>query len=70
MFPFVMPSVTHPDHSLTAFDATSSHHTLMLMFGAVVIFLPIVLLYTGWVYRVLRGKSTEAKVRDNSHAVY
>ena len=70
MFPFVMPSITHPDHSLTAFDATSSRHTLMLMFGAVVIFLPIVLLYTGWVYRVLRGKSTAEKVRDNAHAVY
>ena len=70
MFPFVMPSVTHPGQSLTAFDATSSHRTLMLMFGAVVIFLPIVLLYTSWVYRVLRGKSTVEKVRDNAHAVY
>jgi len=70
MFPFVMPSATHPGQSLTAFDATSSHRTLMLMFGAVVIFLPIVLLYTGWVYRVLRGKSTEENVRANTHAVY
>ena len=70
MFPFVMPSITHPGQSLTAFDATSSHRTLMLMFGAVVIFLPIVLLYTSWVYRVLRGKSTAEKVRDNAHAVY
>ena len=70
MFPFVMPSITHPGQSLTAFDATSSHRTLMLMFGAVVIFLPIVLLYTSWVYRVLRGKSTVEKVRDNAHAVY
>ena len=70
MFPFVMPSITHPDHSLTVFDATSSHHTLMLMFGAVVLFLPIVLLYTSWVYRVLRGKSTEEKIRTDSHAVY
>jgi cytochrome d ubiquinol oxidase subunit II len=70
MFPFVMPSVTHPGHSLTAFDATSSQHTLMLMFGAVVLFLPIVLIYTSWVYRVLRGKSTEEKVKNNAHAVY
>ena len=70
MFPFVMPSSTQPNSSLTAFDATSSHRTLMLMFGAVVIFLPIVLAYTGWVYRVLRGKSTEENIRANTHSAY
>jgi cytochrome d ubiquinol oxidase subunit II len=70
MFPFIMPSSTQPNGSLTAFDATSSHRTLMLMFGAVVIFLPIVLAYTGWVYRVLRGKSTEENIRANTHSAY
>ena len=70
MFPFIMPSSTHPNSSLTAFDATSSHRTLMLMFGAVVIFLPIVLAYTSWVYRVLRGKSTEENIRANTHSAY
>ena len=68
MFPFIMPSSTHPNISLTAFDATSSHRTLMLMFGAVVIFLPIVLAYTSWVYSVLRGKSTEENIRANTHS--
>jgi cytochrome bd ubiquinol oxidase subunit II len=70
MFPFIMPSSSHPNNSLTAFDATSSHRTLMLMFGVVVVFLPIVLAYTGWVYRVLRGKSTEEKIRANTHSAY
>ena len=70
MFPFIMPSSTHPNSSLTAFDATSSHRTLMLMFGVVVILLPIVLAYTSWVYRVLRGKSTEEKIRANTHSAY
>ena len=70
MFPFVMPSSTQPGNSLTVFDATSSHRTLMLMFGAVVVFLPIVLVYSSWVYRVLRGKSTEENIRANSHSVY
>ena len=70
MFPFVMPSSTHPAHSLTAFDATSSHRTLMLMFVAVVAFLPLVLAYTSWVYRVLRGKTTEEKIRTNTHSAY
>jgi len=70
MFPFIMPSSTHPNSSLTIFDATSSHRTLMLMFGVVVVFLPIVLAYTGWAYRVLRGKTTEEKIRANTHSAY
>lgn len=70
MFPFVMPSSTQPNNSLTVFDATSSHRTLMLMFGAVVVFLPLVMAYTSWVYRVLRGKSTEENIRANTHSVY
>jgi cytochrome bd ubiquinol oxidase subunit II len=70
MFPFVMPSSTHPQASLTVFDATSSHRTLNLMFIAVVVFLPIVLAYTGWVYRVLRGKITVEKIRQDRHSAY
>ncbi len=70
MFPFVMPSSTVPDSSLTAFDATSSHRTLNLMFVAVVVFLPIVLAYTSWVYRVIRGKVTEEKIREETHTAY
>jgi cytochrome d ubiquinol oxidase subunit II len=70
MFPFVMPSSTQPDHSLTLYDATSSHRTLMLMFGAVVLFLPIVLAYTSWVYRVMRGKVTEAQIEKDTHSAY
>lgn len=70
MFPFIMPSSTQPDHSLTLYDATSSHRTLMLMFGAVVIFLPIVLAYTSWVYRVMRGKVTETQIEEDTHSAY
>ena len=70
MFPFVIPSSTSPDGSLTAFDATSSHRTLNLMFIAVVVFLPIVLAYTSWVYGVLRGKITEEKIQEETHSVY
>jgi len=70
MFPFVMPSSTQPNAGLTAFDAVSSHRTLNLMFVAVVVFLPIVLAYTSWVYRVLRGKVTERRIREETHSVY
>jgi cytochrome d ubiquinol oxidase subunit II len=70
MFPFVMPSSTFPNASLTVYDAVSSHRTLNLMFVAVVLFLPIVLLYTSWVYRVLRGKVTEKQIREETHSAY
>jgi cytochrome d ubiquinol oxidase subunit II len=70
MFPFIMPSSTIPNGSLTAFDATSSHRTLNLMFIAVVVFLPIVLAYTIWVYRVMRGKVTEEKIEKETHTAY
>ena len=70
MFPFVMPSSTFPNASLTVYDAVSSHRTLNLMFVAVVLFLPVVLLYTSWVYRVLRGKVTERRIREETHSAY
>ncbi len=70
MFPFVIPSSTVPNASLTVFDCTSSHYTLNVMFIAVVVFLPIVVLYTSWVYRVLRGKITEEKIREETHTAY
>ena len=70
MFPFIMPSSSDFKSSLTIWDATSSHLTLTLMFWAVLIFLPIVLAYTTWVYRVMRGKVTEQHIDDNQHTMY
>ncbi len=40
------------------------------MLVAVLVFLPIILLYTGWVFRVLRGKVTEACVREHKQSLY
>jgi cytochrome d ubiquinol oxidase subunit II len=70
LFPFIMPSSSHPAHSLTVWDSVSSHRTLQVMFWAVPIFVPLILFYTGWVYRVMRGKVTEQHVRDGSHTLY
>ncbi|QGZ53667.1 cytochrome d ubiquinol oxidase subunit II [Paraburkholderia acidiphila] len=70
MFPFIMPSSLDPRSSLTVWDATSSKMTLEIMLVAVIIFLPIVLGYTAWVYRVMRGKVTADVIRDNHHTLY
>ena len=62
LFPFLMPSSSNPRAGLTVWDASSSHMTLWIMVIAVAIFLPIVTLYTAWVYRVMRGKVTPESV--------
>ncbi len=66
LFPFLMPSSTQPDHGLTVWDASSSAQTLAIMLVAVVILLPIVLVYTAWVYRVLRGRVTLDEIRRHT----
>lgn len=70
MFPFVMPSSTDPNSSLTLWDAASSYKTLGIMFIVTLIFLPLILIYTSWVYRVLRGKITVQTIKDNTHTAY
>lgn len=70
MFPFIMPSSTNPVSSLTIWDAVSSQKTLGIMFVVTIIFLPLILLYTSWVFKVLRGKVTVQSIQDNTHTVY
>ena len=70
MFPFILPSTVDPDSSLTVWDASSSHQTLFIMLVVTVIFMPLILMYTAWVYKVLWGKVTEADVTENADSVY
>ena len=56
MFPFILPSSLDPRSSLTVWDASSSKATLLTMLAATVIFLPLILIYTTFIYRVLRGR--------------
>lgn len=70
MFPFIMPSSSHPAHSLTIWDATSSELTLKIMFVVACIFVPIVLGYTIWSYVKMFGRITEQDIRDNPHTLY
>lgn len=70
MFPFILPSSTNPAQSLMVWDSSSSQLTLLIMLVGTIIFLPIVLMYTAWVYRVLRGKVTEQTILDNLDTAY
>ena len=69
LFPFLMPSAQDPRSSLTVWDASSSDQTLGLMLFVTALLLPIVIAYTGWVYRVMRGRVTLEHIRK-SHGMY
>jgi len=68
MFPLILPSSLDPKASLSVWDSSSSQLTLFIMLIAVVIFLPIVLAYTTWVYHVLHGKVSERMFETNKQA--
>jgi len=63
MFPFIMPSITHPASSLTAWDAVSSRRTLQIMFWLTVILLPLIVTYTTWAYAKMRGTIDAETIR-------
>ena len=66
MFPVILPSTVDAASSLTVWNASSSHLTLWIMLLATLIFLPLVLLYTAWVYKVLFGRVTTDEVRSSA----
>ena len=70
MFPFVMPSSSDPRSSLTVWDSVSSQLTLSLMFWATLIFLPLIIFYTSWAYKVMSGKVTTAFIQANDKSAY
>jgi cytochrome d ubiquinol oxidase subunit II len=70
MFPFLMPSSSVPNASLTAWDSVSSHLTLSIMFWTTLIFMPLIVFYTSWAYRVMRGKVTAEQILADEHSAY
>jgi cytochrome d ubiquinol oxidase subunit II len=70
MFPFVMPSSSDLNSSLTVWDSVSSHLTLSIMFWATLIFMPLIIVYTSWAYSVMAGKVTAGYVKENEHSAY
>ena len=70
LFPFLMPSITNPSHSLTMWDVTSSHMTLEIMFWVAMVFVPIILSYTAWGYYKMRGRLTTDFIEENQYTTY
>ncbi|MEW6037113.1 MAG: cytochrome d ubiquinol oxidase subunit II [Pseudomonadota bacterium] len=70
LFPFMLISTTDPRSSLTIWDASASHRNLQWSLAITLVFLPIVLLYTQWAYRVIWGKVTAADIAKGEHTLY
>lgn len=68
MFPFLLPSSVNPTASLTVWDASSSHLTLFIMLIATAFFLPIIVAYTSWVYKIMSGPVTSDSLSNNPNA--
>ena len=70
LFPFVMPSSSDINSSLTMWDATSSKLTLEIMFWTAAIFVPLILGYSYWTYRRMWQRLDVQFIRDNQHSTY
>lgn len=58
LFPRVMISSLSSEWNLTIYNASSSPYTLKVMSIIAIIFVPIVLIYQGWTYKVFRKRIT------------
>ena len=58
LYPNVMVSSTNHAYNLTVNNSASGHYALVVMTIVAVLFLPIVLLYQGWSFRVFRRRVT------------
>jgi cytochrome d ubiquinol oxidase subunit II len=58
LYPNMFPSKLDPAYSLTAFNASSSPYTLQLMLTVTLIFLPLVLTYQIWAFRIFAKGQT------------
>ena len=70
LFPFIMPSSSDPRSSLTVWDGVSSQLTLSIMLWATLIFMPLIVFYTSWAYRMMAGKVTVKFIETHDKAAY
>jgi len=68
LYPNLIPSSTDPNFSLTIFNSSSSIYTLKILTGVVLLFLPIVIAYQIWIYRIFRSRVTHQDIENNREA--
>jgi len=68
LFPNLIPSSLDPASNLTIYNSSSSPYTLKIMTVVAFIFVPTVIAYKIWVYRIFRARVTNEDVEQNSEA--
>ncbi len=68
LFPNLIPSSIDAAHSLTIYNSSSSAYTLTIMTVVALVFVPIVIAYKIWVYRVFRSRITDETIAKNEQA--
>ena len=57
LYPNLIPSSVDPVYNLTIYNSSSSDYTLRIMTVVAAIFVPIVILYQLWMYRIFRPRA-------------
>lgn len=68
LYPNLIPSSIDPKYSLTIFNSSSSEYTLKIMTIVAFIFVPIVIAYQVWGYKILKGKVSVEDVQKDPHS--
>lgn len=68
LFPNLIPSSIDPASNLTIINSSSSPYTLKVMAIVAFIFVPIVIAYKIWIYRIFRARVTNEDVLGDSEA--
>jgi cytochrome d ubiquinol oxidase subunit II len=70
MFPFIAPSITHPNVSLTLWNASTTQYSLAALFWVALFILPTIGLYTLWVYAKMWGIISTKIIKQRDHELY
>ena len=68
LYPNLIPSRIDPAYSLTIFNSSSSIYTLKIMTAVVLLFVPVVIGYQIWIYRIFRAKVTPRDIESSPEA--
>ena len=66
LYPNVMVSSTSDSYNLTVSGAASGSYALTVMTVVAAVFVPLVLLYQGWTYRVFRARVGASRSQDSA----
>lgn len=68
LFPNLIPSSLDPKYNLTIFNSSSSIYTLKIMTVVALIFVPIVILYQIWTYKIFSERLSAEEIVKDEHA--